>query len=84
MMDVKHRATRAKAILEDDLFKEAFSVLECTQIGVFTNPMCSAEQIMEAHRMVRALRDVKAHLENVIADGKLFERREEKKGQHRG
>ena len=83
-MDVQQRAHRAKALLEDPLLKEAFDVLENAQISMFTTQVCDAEQLMEAHRMVRALRLLKDQLASVIVDGKLLERREEKRKQHRG
>ena len=82
-MDTTQRAARAKALLDDPLLKEAFDVLESAQISVFTNSLCSAEQIMEAHRMVRALRELREQLTSVVVDGKLLERRA-KKEQHRG
>lgn len=78
-MDTHLRAARAKALLEDPLLKEAFDVLENAQVAVFTSDLCNDEQIMEAHRMVRALRLVKDHLASVIMDGKMLERREGKK-----
>ena len=81
-MDVKQRAERAKALINDPLFKEAFDVLHSAQIGVFTGDLCSPEQLAEAHRMVRALRMLKEELENVIVTGKLFDR-QTGKGQHR-
>ena len=83
-MDTYQRAARAKAIIEDPLFKEAFDVLENEQISLFTNQVCDAEQLMEAHRMVHALRLLKDRLTSVIIDGKLLERREERRKQHRG
>jgi len=83
-MDTAQRAARAKAIIEDPLFKEAFDVLECAQVSMFTTQVCNAEQLMEAHRMVRALRMLKDQFASVILDGKLLERREEKRKQHRG
>jgi hypothetical protein len=82
-MDVKQRAERAKALINDPLFKEAFDVLHSAQIGVFTGDLCSPEQLAEAHRMVRALRMLKEELENVMITGKLFDRQQQK-GQHRG
>jgi hypothetical protein len=82
-MDTQQRAHRAKAIIEDPLFKEAFDVLENAQLSIFTGQACDAEQLMEAHRMVRALRLLKDQLESVIIDGKLFEHREVKRKQHR-
>ena len=83
-MDKLQRAARAKALLDDPLLKEAFDVLENAQISLFTSQVCEAEQLMEAHRMVRALRLLKEQLTSVITDGKLLERREEKRKQHRG
>ena len=81
-MDIKQRAERAKALINDPLFKEAFDVLHSAQIGVFTGDLCSPEQLAEAHRMVRALRMLKEELENVIVTGKLLDR-QVGKGQHR-
>jgi hypothetical protein len=83
-MDTVQRAARAKALLEDPLLKEAFDVLENAQIGLFTTQVCDAEQLMEAHRMVRSLRMLKDQLASFIVDGKMLERREEKRKQHRG
>lgn len=82
-MDVKQRAQRAKALLEDPLLIEAFDVLESEQIGLFTDNVCSAEQLMEAHRMVRALRLVKDRLASIVTDGKMLDRRAERGKQHR-
>jgi hypothetical protein len=82
-MDELRRAERAKALINDPLFKEAFDVLHSAQIGIFTGDLCNHEQLMEAHRMVRALHMLKQQLENVIVTGKLLERQQQK-GQHRG
>lgn len=82
-MDELRRAERAKALINDPLFKEAFDVLHSAQIGIFTGDLCNPEQLMEAHRMVRALHMLKQQLENVIVTGKLLERQQQK-GQHRG
>ena len=81
-MDTPLRATRAKALLDDPLLKEAFDVIQNAQISLFTEQVCDAEQLMEAHRMVRALRLLKDQLAAYISDGKLLERRAER-GQHR-
>ncbi len=81
-MDTVQRATHAKALLSDPLLKEAFDVVQNAQISLFTENVCDAEQLMEAHRMVRALRLLKDQLASYITDGKLLERRNER-GQHR-
>jgi hypothetical protein len=83
-MDKLQRAAKARALLDDPLLKEAFDVLENEQIGVFTSGSCDGEQIMEAHRMVRALRMLRQKLDSVVLDGKLLERRLDRKGQDRG
>lgn len=83
-MDKLQRAAKAKALLEDPLLNEVLSMLENEQISVFTDYSCAPEQIMEAHRMVRALRAFKDRLTSVVTDGKLLERRLERKGQDRG
>lgn len=81
-MDAIQKAAHAKTLINDPLLKEAFDVLENEQISIFTDQACGAEQIMEAHRMVRALRRLRDELTSVITDGKLLERQIEK-GQHR-
>ena len=81
-MDQIQRAQRAKQLLDDPLLKEAFVMVENEQISLFTEQVCSAEQLMEAHRMVRALRLLKDQLAAYVVEGKLLERRIEK-GQHR-
>lgn len=81
-MDKVQRAARAKTLLADPLLNEAFDVVQNAQISLFTDNVCDAEQLMEAHRMVRALRLLKDQLASYVMDGRLLERRLEK-GQHR-
>lgn len=78
-MDTLQRAARAKALLEDPLLKEAFDMVHNAQVEAFTSDLCSDEQIMEARRVVRALRLVKDHLTSVVTTGKMLEKREMKK-----
>jgi len=81
-MDKIRRAAHAKTLLDDPLLNEAFNVVQNAQVSLFTEQVCDAEQLMEAHRMVRALRLLKDQLTSYITDGALLERRIEK-GQHR-
>lgn len=78
-MDQLQRAARAKALLEDPLLKEAFDVVHNAQVEAFTSDLCSDEQVMEARRVVRALRLVQDHLTSVIVTGKMLERRDRKR-----
>lgn len=82
-MDTFQRANRAKALLDDPLLKEALDVLESAQISLFTDQVCSAEQLMEAHRMIQALRLFREQLTSVINDGKMLARRVERRKQDR-
>jgi hypothetical protein len=75
-MDVKVKAARAKAILEDDLFKEALSMLIDSQVGVFKYPTASEEDIMEAHRMVRCVSLLERQLQSYVTTGRLLERKQ--------
>lgn len=82
-MDTHVKAARAKQILEDEVFKDALNVVLSDQIEVFSNLNSSQEEIMEAHRMVRALTLLKGQLQSFVSDSKLLERRQDKV-RHRG
>ena len=81
-MDTHVKAARAKQLLEDEVFKEALDMVLSAQVGVFQYPTSSEEEIMEAHRMVRALDALETQLVSFIVDGKISEHRN--KEQHRG
>lgn len=74
-MDELVRAKRAADILNDEVLLEAFSVVEDTQVGVFKYPNSSSEDIMEAHRMVRALGALRDQLQAFVDAGKVAARR---------
>lgn len=82
-MDTHVKAARAKQLLEDEVFKEALDMVLSAQVGVFQHPTSSEEEIMEAHRMVRALAALKGQLQSFVDGGKLLERRQNK-ARHRG
>ena len=82
-MDTHVKAARAKQLLEDEVFKEALDMVLSAQVGVFQYPTSSEEEIMEAHRMVRALAAFKGQLQSFVDDSKLLERRQNK-ARHRG
>lgn len=82
-MDTHVKAARAKQILEDEVFKDALNVVLSAQVGVFQSLSSSEEEIMEAHRMVRALTLLKGQLQSFVSDSKLLEQRQNK-ARHRG
>lgn len=74
-MDKMHRAKTAEVLLRDPVLLEAFDLVKQAQIGVFEYPNSSQEDIMEAHRMVRALALLENQLTSFVVDGKLLEKR---------
>lgn len=77
-MDVVARAKRAQAILSDDVFLEAVNVVLEENIGIFRDANASQEDIMEAHRMVRASEALMRQLKSFVDDGRLLEHRQKK------
>lgn len=75
-MDILVKAERAKAILQDDVFKEALDVVKEYHTGTFLNAGSSQEEIMEAHRMVRALALIQGQLQSFADTGRLLERKQ--------
>lgn len=78
-MDAETKSKRAKAILDDEVFKMAVNVVTSYHIGVFRDTNSSQEDIMEAHRMVRALALIEGQLGAFADDAKLQKRRTERK-----
>jgi hypothetical protein len=77
------KAERAKTILADNVFIEAFDMVQSQYIGVFKYPTSSDDEIMEAARMVRALALVKGQLQSFVDTGRLLERKKNGKGRQR-
>jgi len=65
----------AERLLNDETLRLAFDMIQHDAVGVFKYPNASQEEIMEAHRMVRALDALRSQLEVFILDGKMAERR---------
>lgn len=74
-MDVGTKAARAQQILNDEVFKEALSVLKEDSIGVFLYPTATDDEIMEARKAVLALSLVEQQLQKFVNDWKLVERK---------
>jgi hypothetical protein len=74
-MDKMTRAQVAETLLRDPVLLEAFNLVKQRQIEVFEYAKSSQEDIMEAHRMVRALVLLEDQLKTFVMDGKLLEKR---------
>jgi len=71
----EQRKLNAERLLNDETLRLALDMIQHDAVGVFTYPNASQEDIMEAHRMVRALDALRSQLEVFILDGKMAERR---------
>jgi len=66
------RATRAKALIEDDLLRESFKALEEQYFKAWVNTTEVETQARENYwRAINMLGDVAKHLSAIIADGKI-------------
>lgn len=81
-MTPEQRKINAERLLKDNTLREALDVIKQKAVGVFKYPTSSQDEIMEAHRMVRALDALETQLVSFIVDGKISEHR--KREQHRG
>jgi hypothetical protein len=71
----EQKKMNAERLLNDETLRLAFDMIQHDAVGVFKYPNASQEEIMEAHRMVRALDALRSQLEVFILDGKMAERR---------
>ena len=74
-MTPEQKKLNAERLLNDETLRLAFDMIQDDAVGVFKYPNASQEDIMEAHRMVRALDALRSQLERFILDGKMAERR---------
>ena len=74
-MTPEQKKLNAERLLNDETLRLAFGMIQDDAVGVFRYPNASQEDIMEAHRMVRALDALRSQLERFILDGKMAERR---------
>jgi hypothetical protein len=81
-MSAEQKKQHAERLLADPTLREALDMVRGKAIGVFKHPMSSQDEIMEAHRMVRALDALETQLVSFVVDGKISEHRNRE--QHRG
>ncbi len=78
-MNKREAAARAKAILEDEIFKAALERIREEQVNVFLKPSATQAAREDAHVMVRALAKLEHQLTRAISDAE-FEKRKEQNG----
>jgi hypothetical protein len=73
-MDIVARARRAAAILDDEVFKQAQGVVYDSCVDLFLNAGSTQDEIMEAHRIVRAQSKLTDALQSFIDDARMLAR----------
>jgi len=76
-MDIKQKASRARALLGDLVLREVIDGLREEQLAVFTG-RAPAEAVTEARHMVWALDALEARLQSFSDDEAIFDRRQSK------
>ncbi|MEY4863754.1 MAG: hypothetical protein RLZ51_1849 [Pseudomonadota bacterium] len=76
-MDIKQKASRARALLGDLVLREAIDGLRADQIAIFTG-RAPDEVLIEARHMVWALDALEARLQSFSDDEAVFDRRQSK------
>lgn len=76
-MDIKQKASRARALLGDLVLREAIDGLKDEQVAIFTG-RAPAEAVTEARHMVWALDALEARLQSFSDDEAIFVRRQSK------
>ena len=73
-MDNEERARRAKALLNDPLFKEAFEVLEKDLMGRWVNSGSTESEARESIWLAMRLLDrVQSHISSIVETGRMNE-----------
>jgi hypothetical protein len=73
-MDIVTRARRAAAILDDEVFKAAQAVVYDRCVDLFLSAGSTQDEVMEAHRVVRAQSTLTDALQSFIDDAKMLAR----------
>jgi hypothetical protein len=76
-MDIRQKASRARALLGDPVLREAIDGLRDEQVAVFSG-RAPDEAVIEARHMVWALDALQARLQSFSDDEAVLEKRQSK------
>ncbi|MDB4344655.1 hypothetical protein OAA39_00375 [bacterium] len=77
-MNIKDKASRARALAQDETFMEVLSQIRERQTSVFLDSGASIDAIKDAHDIVRALNCIEDYFNTVFADEAIYDKKEEK------
>jgi hypothetical protein len=75
-MDKSTRAQNADRLLQDNVLKEAFLMVEQYYTNTIISESASIDDVLEARHSILALKRVKSQIQTYIVDGKLLQRKE--------
>jgi hypothetical protein len=76
-MDKREKAAHADALLRDTVLQDAFDAVSLYHTGVFTRALATDEEVLNAHRMVLALNEVKSQLRRYVATGDILTKKDQ-------
>jgi|TARA_R100001463_G_scaffold107218_1_gene161800 hypothetical protein len=74
-LNIKDKAARIRTLKADDTFKEVLSEVKERQIAVFVDVDSSEDQRGKAHNIICALNEIENHLDSVLADEVIYDRK---------
>ena len=75
MAEIKEKAARIRNLMRDDAFKEIMHEVKNKQIAVFLDSSAKIEDIEEAHSLVRALNAIESHMQSVLDDEAVYDKK---------
>lgn len=79
--DAKARGERARQIIQDDIFTEAWALVEQDAIeAMLKTPWWRVRRLLDHAARIRAIRDARSAIEAVMRNGRDAERRDATKG----
>lgn len=75
MAEIKEKAARIRHLMRDDAFQELMREVKDKQIAVFLNSSAKIEHIEEAHALVKALDAIERHMQSVLDDEAVYDKK---------
>ena len=74
-MDKATRAQHAEHLMNDDVLRDAISVVYQRHCDTFANKLATDDEVIAARRMAFAVKEIESQLKSFISEGKIIEKR---------
>lgn len=75
-MNIKERASRIRALSNDETYQGVVKEIRNAQVNVFLNSQSQFEAITDAHDIIRALDKIEDYFNTVLSDEAIFDKKE--------